>query len=86
MLKNLARFYKNPIGFVGWRYHYAAKMNNAYSLWYLISAVFIYSIVDQIGRKQESTYNNSLLSDEQSPREVQIHERPERLFPTKRIY
>lgn len=34
-LKNVSRFYKNPIGYTLWRYIYAASMNNHIGYIYL---------------------------------------------------
>ena len=44
-LKNIARVFKNPAGFVYWRYMYKHKQNRAMNLWYAGMWIFIGSAV-----------------------------------------
>lgn len=62
-LKNMARAFKNPMGFAVWRFAYKQNNNTALSYWYLGSALMVWAIVSQLGAKQKSTINVLINSD-----------------------
>lgn len=41
-LKNATRFFKNPVGFISWRYAYRAKQNRAFNIYYISVGAVIF--------------------------------------------
>ena len=58
-LKNIAKFIKNPVGLMYWRYMYKLKQNRELNVYYTFFYVFIGSAAYFISQK---CYGNKLLN------------------------